>query len=312
MWLLAAISCLAACGDDPPKTALPTPTPVDAGSADAGSATLRVASFNTRRFFDDECNSSNCGGAAFEVQRTAAEFAADAKRLAGGVTALAADVVSLQEVENQKAFDALRAELSAGGVDYPIAVLGETGAPASVDVALLARGTLIETRTHRAQQITRPDGSKTSFTRELLEVRFKASKGDRTVVLFAAHFRSKFDDDPGRRLAEANATRDLVVAAQKEAPDALVVLAGDLNDTPGSDTLAAIEQGGLVRVAKDLPVASQTTFVFNGSPLTIDHIYATRESAPRFVTGTAAVVKDGTVGLAGSDHAAVRADFTVQ
>jgi uncharacterized protein len=289
VWLLAAISCLAACGNDPPKTALPTPTPADAGSADAGSATLRVASFNTRRFFDDECNSGNCGGAA-----------------------LAADVVSLQEVENQKAFDALRAELTTGGVDYPIAVLGETGAPASVDVAVLARGTLIETRTHRAAQITRPDGSKTSFTRELLEVRFKTSRADRTVIVFAAHFRSKFDDDPGRRLAEANTTRDLVVAAQKEAPDALVVLAGDLNDTPGSDTLAAIEQGGLVRVAKELPVASQTTFVFNGSPLTIDHIYATTESAPRFRAGTAAVVKDGTVGLAGSDHAAVRADFAIE
>lgn len=304
---LLGVAALVACGDSTVKTPPPAVTPDAGAAADAGSDVLRVATFNVKRFFDDVCDGT-CTAGSFEVKKTTIDFKNDAKRIATGIQKLGADVVSLQEIENEKAFEALKTELAVAGITYPIAVLGESGAPGSLDVALLAKGTLLETRTHRKAPIKRPDGTSTTFTRELLEVRLK-TPSEATVIVFATHFRSKADDDPGRRLAEAGTARDIALAAQKEAPTALVLLAGDLNDVPGSDTLAALEQGGFVRVAKDLPQAEQTTFTFQGTPQFIDHIYATPESAPRFRAGSAAVVRDDASGFAGSDHAALRAEF---
>ena len=62
----------------------------------------------------------------------------------------------------------------------------ETGLPASIDVAVLSRGTLLEVRRHRDRVLTRPDGTKTTFSRELLEVHVDL-RGQR-LVMFAATF----------------------------------------------------------------------------------------------------------------------------
>ena len=103
-------------------------------------------------------------------------------------------------------------------------------------------------RVRADEVLTRPDGSTTTFSRELLEVH--VTKAGRAIIFFAAHFRSKSNDDPGRRLAEAQATRRIVDAVAAANPRALVVLGGDLNDTPGSPPLDALTgNGGLLRAA---------------------------------------------------------------
>ncbi|HLL23172.1 MAG TPA: endonuclease/exonuclease/phosphatase family protein, partial [Kofleriaceae bacterium] len=56
-------------------------------------------------------------------------------------------------------------------------------------------------------------------------------------------------------------------------PQSVVVLAGDLNDVPGSPPLdALVANGGLVRLADDLPVAAQATYSFGGRGQAIDHL----------------------------------------
>ena len=260
---------------------------------------MRVATFNVHRLFDTVCDSANCGAGAFEETLTQAELDAKVARLADGITKLDADVVALQEIENASVFEALRTRLPG----YVTAELGETGAPASMDVAILARGAVSEIRRHRDEPLARPDGTGTTFSRELLEARLTI--GQRAVIAFAAHFRSKVDDDPGRRIAEANKTREIMTAAASEVPGALVVLGGDLNDEPGSEAILALEGGGaLVRVAQDLSPAAQATFVRDGRGIAIDHVFVTMNGAARYVPGSAAVVPD-----LGSDHAALRADF---
>lgn len=282
---------------DAPVPDLPAPGPED----------MVVATFNVHLFFDTVCDSGSCGGNSFESAPTASAFAQRADQIAEAIAALDADVVLLQEVENQ---DCLRA-LSDRLPDYPTAYLGETGFPASVDTALLSRFPLVEIRSHGEAPIPLPDGGETYFAREFLEAHFE--RDGRRVIAFVAHFKSKNDDDPARRLAEASEARRIVDAAADANPDALVIMGGDLNDVPGSPPLNAIEDtGGMTRVAAELG-EDDWTYVFDSELRALDHLYlSNRSSGGSFVTGTARVFRgpDGS-GWGGSDHASLRATFRV-
>lgn len=255
---------------------------------------IRVGTFNVRRFFDPVCDSRACGVGDYEEQPSQAGFEARADQLATAVLGLEADAVALAEVETQTSLDALLARLPGWS-----GVLGEIGDAGSVDVAVVTRLPLGEVVTHRARTpLTRPDGTATQFSRELLEVHL----GD--VVLVAAHFKSKSDDDPGRRLAEAQASASIVRGIEGR----LVVLAGDLNDTPSSPPLEALTGAGLVRVAADVPISEQGTYEFNGSLQAIDHILVAPGGAALRVLRSSRTWRDGR-GYGGSDHAALTSDF---
>ena len=304
-WLCALLLTLACASSRSHLRALRThPAP-----APHGRAVLRVATLNAHLFFDTTCDSGRCGEGDFESAPTEAEFAHNVAVIAAAVRGLDADVVLLQEVENQRCLDALRARL---GDVYPTALLGETGRPASIDVAVLARDPLVSWRGHRGVPFARPDGRRATFARELLEVHL--DHDGRRVVVFAAHFRSKVRDDPGLRLGEATAARRIVVARGSELPDALVVLGGDLNDTPGSPAIDALEgDGTLARVAATLPAEQQATYVYHGRAMALDHLFVPRAAMTHVVTGSVRVLRDAPgEGYAGSDHASLRADFAME
>ncbi|CAN5530644.1 hypothetical protein BH09MYX1_BH09MYX1_44810 [soil metagenome] len=295
-----------ACGGD---TLRPLPSLPDAGAIDAApTARVRFATFNVHRFFDTVCDSGDCNGAgSYEDVATKAQFDSTAARLGTGIRGLAVDVVMLEEIETQPCLDALMAHLTDV---LPYGELGETGAPASVDVAILSAAPIESVVRHRDQLIQRPDGSTTTFSRELLEVHLTLH--GRHVIAFAAHFRSKVNDDPGRRLAEARATHDIVNAAAVAAPDALVILGGDLNDVPGSPPIDALEGDGLLhRVARDRALPDQGTYRFGTEWQAIDHLFQAGTAGGTYVKGSATSVR-GNPGYAGSDHAALRADFDLR
>ncbi len=312
-----------ACSDQSITPTAPPGVAFDGGSEDAPSVgaesgplkpagTIRVAQLNTHRYFDTVCDSGRCTSADFEGVQTQAEFDAATDKLAKGIALIDPDVISLEEVETQGCLDALNAKLATLGKIYPIAHLGETGSAGSVDVGILARGTLGEVKTHRDTVLTEADGTtKTTFTRELLEVRM--TFGARSVIMFAAHFRSQVMDDPARRLAEAKGAQAIIAKTSTDLPDSLVLLGGDLNDRPGSAPINALEAGGaLLRVASDIPVADQGTYTFNGTKSAIDHIFVGAPQASRYVAKSAIVFRDpGRNGFAGSDHASLAADFAL-
>jgi predicted extracellular nuclease len=265
---------------------------------------LRIAAFNVHRLFDTVCDSGACNAGDYEVLPTPDAFSSQADRLAQGISRLDADVVLLGEVETQASLDALKTRLPRFGH----AVLGEIYTPASVDVAVLSAWPILLTRGHRDQEIPLPGGGgMTRFSRELLEVHLD-TPGGRTIV-FAAHFRSKVSDDPARRLAEAEAAHDIIVATAREFPDALVVLGGDLNDVPGSPPLHALEEDGeLLRVSSDRPDSETWTYVYSGDHQAIDHLYLARGGGA-YVPGSFKAAREARGGYGGSDHAAVYADF---
>lgn len=283
---------------------------VDAGIDAGPPERVRMATFNVRLFFDTVCQSGNCTAAGFEEVRSQAQFDARAIQVANAVNSLGADMVALEELENQTCLDAIIARLDGG---MPYGELGEIGTAGSVDVAILSKTPIERVVKHRAlQRLTRPDGSITSFSREFLEVEAKTPRGQ-TMVLFAAHFRSKVNDDPGRRFAEAQVSRRVVEARAAASPDALVVMGGDLNDTPGSPPLTELmADGGLIRVAADRPVSEQVTYIFNGQGEAIDHLLLAHTSNGVAVPMSARTWRTTATGFAGSDHFALSADFELR
>ena len=267
---------------------------------------MRLATFNVHRFFDTVCDSGMCAPGDYEARPTQAAFEARAAQLADAILRLDADVVAVQEVETQACLDALLARLAG---EMPYGAIGEIDSPASVDVAIVSRTPLDEVRGHREDHpLTRPDGTMTTFSRELLEVHVQAERAG-PIVLFSAHFRSKFNDDPGRRLAEGQGAAEIVNAVAAANPEALVVLGGDLNDTPGSPPLDALTvAGGLVRTADDLPAAAQATYFFDGNGQAIDHLLMAPTGAAARVARSSQVWRAGD-GWGGSDHAALTSDF---
>ena len=282
-----------------------TPGP-DAGVAPLPPGAVRIATFNVHRFFDLVCDTGDCTETSYEELPTPAQFNAKADQLAAAIRTLDATVVLLEEVESQACLDALLTRLKP---TFTGGVIGEIGSLASVDVAMLSRLPIVDVKKHRGQRLTRPDGSTTVFAREFLEVHLL--DGAQRTIVFAAHFRSKVNDDPGRRLAEAQAAHDIVSAVAGAFPAALVVFGGDLNDTPGSPPLDALEAGGeLLRVEKEItPVSNAGTWGNQAYAVPLDHLFQAVKAAGAPIAGTARVVRDSNSGLGGSDHAALVADF---
>jgi predicted extracellular nuclease len=288
-------------------------TAEDTGAADTSTdttpagPTIEIATWNTARFFDLVCDSGRCdaGQNDYEELPSAAQFQYKTSQLATGITRQDADIMLLQEVESQDCIDALIAALPAGR--WPVAVLGEMGQDASVDVAILANGELVDVIRHRSVALPLPSGGSTTFTREFLEVELLIQ--GRPVTVFSAHFRSKSNDDPARRLAEARGAAAIVAASAAASPDSLVVLGGDLNDTPDSEPLLSLTSPGiLVRVASDI-VPNDWTYAFNSQRDAIDHLLIATTASGGYVAGSATVFRDATGGLLTSDHASLRASF---
>jgi len=264
---------------------------------------VTIATYNSYRFFDTVCDSGYCGSNDYEVQFSESEYNEKVKDMAAALRQIDADIILLQEIEKKICVEDLQKELN--GM-YSATYIGETGGSASVDVAVMTKGRIVDTNKHLAS-IPHPDGGTTTFARAFLEVEIEL--GTRKIIVFAAHFKSKSNDDPDRRLAEARASLQILKDTADENPDALIVMGGDLNDTPGSLPIGTLEDSSeLTRVASD--ISDDATYYYQ-SPIAIDHLFVSLEGTGSYVPKSAEVVKDSAswYSLMSSDHAALRADF---
>ncbi|MEE2779529.1 MAG: endonuclease/exonuclease/phosphatase family protein [Myxococcota bacterium] len=270
-------------------------------------ATVRVVTWNVARLFDPVCDSGSCAKGDFEAAPSSEAFQARVDRLGTVLESLDADILLLQEVESRACMEALAGRL---GPSYSVAHLAETGKPGSLDVGVLARGSLKEIRGHRDRFLPRPGGGRTRFSRELLEMHLELN--GHPVVVFSAHFRSKRRDDPGKRLAEARAAHDILLRTALDRPEALVILGGDLNDVPGSPPLDALLQGDqLKRVAADIPDRGDWTHSYRGKRQALDHLLWAPTPGGAYRAGSARAVRLPQGKDRESDHAPLVAEFSL-
>ena len=109
---------------------------------------------------------------------------------------------------------------------------------AGIDVGILSRLPIRELRSH----IKDEDNAGTIFSRDCLEVQLELPNG-RTLWMLLNHFKSKGYSGPSqgdaKRLRQATQVAKILMARFNLATD-LVVVCGDLNDTPDSAPLAPL------------------------------------------------------------------------
>lgn len=283
--------------------------PEDAVRPEGPETTLRrVGTLNVLRFFDTTCDSGTCGGGAFEPSVSQDQFDGKVRAISRAIEAMDVNFLLLQEVESETCMQALQARL---GDRYTVAYLAETGGTASADVGVLAEGELVDIVLHQQDPIPRADGTTTTFARELPEVHITHQGQD--IVLMPLHFRSKYNDDPARRLAEAEAAQVIASDVATTYPQAIVVLGGDVNDGIGSPAMVALEADGLLDgVYDDLPAHKRWTYDYNNQQTMLDHLLLARDATGDWVPGETKVVREDIVGSWPSDHAGLIATISTQ
>lgn len=240
------------------------------------------------------------------------------------IEAVDADVICINEVESRPVLDSFNSDRLNRRYPYNILIDCKSD-PRGIDVGIYSKHPIGAVRTNIFA--TGGDG-KSIFSRDCLEVEILTDNG--SVHLLANHLKSKYRGGDDRRKAQATEVRRILGERYDLANQRVVVL-GDLNDTPESDPLSPLlSLPGLTDVLASPagPAAgSRWTYRFRDDFNQIDYILASaplaaalthagverRGMPPETLAGSNAGVSSfpGITGWrnAGSDHAAVFADF---
>ncbi|MBX9243909.1 ExeM/NucH family extracellular endonuclease [Actinotalea ferrariae] len=302
-WRLQPTTPLSATTSDALEPTFTELNPRPAAPAEVGGD-LTVAAFNVLNYFTTlTSEDSTARGAA-----TAEAFAIQKAKIVAAISALDADVVALQEIENSVHFgdgtpDVALADLVAGlneaagaeewaYVATPAALVGE-GAP-DTDVIMNAIIYRTASVTPLGDAATQVDEEVWDIAREPIAQAFTTPAGEGSAFLVVAnHFKSKGGDgeEPADGQGQFNAERveqaEAVLAltselqAQTGIDDAVVL--GDLNAYAQEDPVVVFTSQGWVDLvpARD-PGAS--TYTFDGELGSLDHALASPSFAAR-VTG---------------------------
>jgi endonuclease/exonuclease/phosphatase family metal-dependent hydrolase len=235
------------------------------------------------------------------------------------VRAVRPDVLALQEIGPLPYLEELRQDLEREGWAFPFSAIAEA-ADAERHLAVLSRLPFAEVVVHR--EIEFPYlGRSERVKRGLLEIAFASGAGEGGAWrLFVVHLKSRWTDaaaDPEsaqRRLLEARALRDVVLARFPDPSSARFAIVGDFNDSPDSKTLAAFRARGRTRIATLLPAADSRgetwTHLDRSSEVCarVDFLLVSA-ALERRIVGARGWVHDGPGALDGSDHRLVYADF---
>ena len=189
---------------------------------------LRIASYNLKNaldLFDDPWTLD-------EV--TPPKPRAEWEQIAAVLRHVNADIVALQEVENEPLLKAARDELFAD-LGYTHLVACPTNDRRGIRVAVLSRFPITSITSHCQRSFTHPDEPDAAhqFARDFPHVRIDMN--GTPLHLFPAHFKSNYtsrDEDPHairQRTAAAMEARTIVQNLLMDDPDALVAVCGDFN-----------------------------------------------------------------------------------
>ena len=299
-WLLGLALALTACGDDDGA--------LDAGGADAQGdggggepVALRVATWNVENLFDAR-NDPERG----DDVPSAGEVAQKLEDIARVLRALDADVVALQEVENEAILRSLAEQVPDLG--YTERHLVDSFDGRGIDVACLARVPVTMVANHLGERFPNADGTEEYFfTRDALEV--FTEKDGVPVTVMILHLRSMLDGGDDIRLAEALQARRIADRRLELGGVERMLIVGDMNDFPGSPTLDALLEGGsFVDLTLGIPVDDRWTFTFRGMRQQVDYVIGT----PNMNEDVESIrILHGPEVDAASDHSPIVADFRI-
>jgi endonuclease/exonuclease/phosphatase family metal-dependent hydrolase len=213
---------------------------------------------------------------------------AERTRLAQRITAMDADVLAVQEVEDVTTLTAFAtAELADLG--YQHVVLVEGNDPRLIDVGLLSRLPIggVTSWRHAVEQPTDTDPV---FSRDLLQVDILAAdRSRRLLTVFNTHLKSKFCDfgeDPvtcqqhNTELRTKQATVAARIIAAQTRPTSRYLVCGDMNDAPTSAALAPLATDSTLNLVDGLAHAVPDRPAPHDSPPAPDRPWSDRFKAP--------------------------------
>jgi predicted extracellular nuclease len=306
--LAALPSALGACGGGESGTGGSGTGSTGTGTGGAGEPVV-ILDWNLHNFFDDKKNST----APQETVVSTAEYQAHVSSAAAVLSALDPDVAVFAEIENQPVLEALNQKL--GGKYADLAIVPSPNDPRGINVAAISKIMFTCVVSHQTDSFTLHGAPAPSYkyTRDCVEYHF--TKNGRNIILLGVHFRSKVaPDDPNKRLAEAQHTRDIADGLAKADPTAAIIILGDMNDVPGSEPVTAAQGTGAsayTDAASSAPSGDQWSFLFMGTQELIDHQLSNPVLAPMLDTKSVQI-KHGADVDAASDHGPIVATYLVK
>ncbi len=230
---------------------------------------IRIATFNCENLFARYRFNSNftpsedgftINDIAFTIQNEA-----EKRITAKAIKDIDADIICLQEIENMPVLERFNSERLGGhpAKRYRHKMLVDGNDSRSIDVAVLSRFPIVSMRSHRHERNKANTGE--MFSRDCLRVDFDID-GFR-LAIYVNHLKSMME---GRKVTrpkrEEQAVRVLEILKKDWGPDldGHFVVAGDMNDYPGSGTAltALLAEKNLINVVKRLPKADRWTHYF--------------------------------------------------
>jgi len=130
-----------------------------------------------------------------------------------------------------------------------------------------------------------PQNSKFFDSRKPLAAQF--SFNGKNIFIVVCHLNSKGGDDPLygsylppfesstiQRIGQAKVINAFVRDLLAVDPDANVVVLGDMNDFPWSDSIQALQKDVLTNLVTTLPLEEQYTYIYDGNSQVLDQIFA--------------------------------------
>jgi endonuclease/exonuclease/phosphatase family metal-dependent hydrolase len=313
----AAAYAISACGGTDNNFApIETRPDADNGPVDVlQTQPLRLATFNTNDLFNDKADSDL--GAA-ETIVTADVYKAHLSGVAKILAKLNADVVVLQEVENESVLTDLAAQPELADRKYDFHAAGASD-KRGLRIAALSSIPFQKVLSH-ATEMYRADGSLITgnngetglkFPHDCLELHVSLG---RTIVLLGSHLSAPSEDTDENRLAASLRTRG--IAAEYIGVSGVVVV-GDFEDVPGSVPINSIvgDAPKLASAVTTLPSASQFTYVDGNTKKLLDDQYADPAMAGFRDPASITVLQDSDLdaSLASvSDHSPVAVTYNIQ
>lgn len=241
------------------------------------------------------------------------------------VKALKADVLCTVETEDRTILKAFNSQML-GTKKFKFPILFDGDDPRGIDVGLLSGFEIVSLKTHLFDK----DSKGIIFSRDCLEVTLKLPDG-RPLYFLCNHLKSQgygiTAANNAKRLRQANRIAEIL--AGYDLTKDLVIVAGDMNDKPGSAPLAPLL--GVANLFDVLALqfanpADRWTYRYKGKNDQIDFLLVSLPLKNGFVK--AAIERRGFYGInaitgetpfpsvtkptdAASDHCAITAEFTV-